>query len=97
MLNIGLDFDDTYTSAPDLFAGFVNIATKMGHVVFITTARAHVNIADIEKAFPNLEIITSNGKPKRPAAEEYGVTIDIWIDDMPEIIPGELDWKLSKC
>ena len=89
MLNIGLDYDDTFTSDPVLFGEFVKLARSRGHVVFVTTARAHGNISDIEKSLPDLEIITSAGGQKRPAAEAYGVTIDIWIDDMPELIDAK--------
>ena len=88
VLMIGLDFDNTYTDDPILFGEFVKLAQQRGHVVFVTTARHHDNIKDIQEALPNLEIITSAGGPKKAATEAYGVSIDIWIDDMPEIISG---------
>ena len=86
MINIGLDFDDTFTADPVLFTEFVRLARERGHCVFVTTARFQNNVADIRAALPELEIIASNGKPKRGAIADYGVSIDVWIDDMPEII-----------
>lgn len=86
MVNFGLDYDDTFTADPVLWRAFIDLARQRGHVVFITTARKPNNIADIEKALPDLEIIPSDGKPKAKAVEAAGVSVDIWIDDMPQII-----------
>lgn len=94
---IGLDYDNTYTDDPVLFGEFIKLAQSRGHIVFVTTARNHDNIKDIQNALPELEIIASAGGPKRPATNAYGVSIDIWIDDMPEIIPGHDEWRLNNA
>jgi hypothetical protein len=86
VVNIGLDFDDTFTSDPVLWGEFVKAAQLRGHVVFVTTARHLHDLEEVNKALPDLEIIASAGKPKAWAAKQAGVSIDIWIDDMPEII-----------
>lgn len=91
-LNIGLDYDDTFTQDPGLWRAFVGIAKERGHCVYVTTARHASDIADIEMNLPGIEVIPSGGKCKNPAAQAAGVSIDIWIDDMPQIIMEEL-WQ----
>ena len=85
-LNIGLDYDDTFTQDPGLWRMFVANCQSRGHTVFVTTARMANNIADVEENLPGIEVIPSSGKPKKMATEAAGVSIDIWIDDMPQII-----------
>lgn len=85
-MNIGLDFDDTFTEDPELWRQFVASCSARGHLVFVTTARFSNNLADIERALPGIEVIASNGGMKGVAAKAAGVTIDVWIDDMPELV-----------
>lgn len=90
--NFGLDFDGTAESDVELWRIFIDAAIKRGHCVFITTARMADDLEEVEKAFPGVEIIPSNGLHKLPACEAVGVNIDVWIDDMPEIIKDET-WR----
>lgn len=90
--NFGLDFDGTGESDVVLWRIFIDAAIKRGHQVFITTARRSNDLAEVEEAFPGVEIIASNGMHKMPACEAAGVNIDVWIDDMPEIIKDET-WR----
>lgn len=85
-LNIGLDFDDTFTRDPDLWRVFIKLCAERGHNVFITTARHVSDIDEVEKALPGVEVVPSGGKPKKWACDQTGLNIDIWIDDMPHII-----------
>ncbi len=85
-LNFGLDYDDTFTQDPGLWRAFIALCQERGHSVFVTTARFSNNVKDIQENLPELELIPSDGRPKRAATEEAGVSIDIWIDDMPHII-----------
>lgn len=86
MKQFGLDYDNTAGDDIDLWRLFVSEAQKRGHIVFIVTARFDNNIADIAAAFPELDVIATGGKPKREFCMGQGVEIDVWIDDMPEII-----------
>ena len=85
-MNIGLDFDGTADQDPELWRQFIHLCQSRGHRVFVTTARFENNIKDIEAALPGVEIIPSNGKPKKMACDAADLSIDIWIDDMPQII-----------
>lgn len=86
MINFGLDYDNTFTEDPELWRQFIKACLSRGHFVYITTARNSNNIDDISKALPGVEIIPSNGRLKQLATDEAEVTIDIWIDDMPELV-----------
>lgn len=82
---IALDFDETYTAAPELWDAFVNEALSRKHrVVFCTYRHAEWRNGDIEEAAAKLgiPIVYTNGSQK--ATECYA---DIWIDDAPETIP----------
>ena len=92
-MKIAVDYDQTYTAAPELFTRFIQHAIELGHEVKIVTYRqrgfgaynAYDN-ADIEAdaAKLGIEVIYSNGMPKRAV-----YNANIWIDDMPETIVNE--------
>lgn len=86
MINFGLDFDGTVSEDPELFRQFVTLALLRGHFVYVTTARHVSDTEEIEAALPGIEIIASGGQPKKWAADQAGVSIDVWIDDMPQVI-----------
>lgn len=87
MKYIGLDWDNTYTADPMLWLGFIKEAQKR-HKVFIVTARPPEHGDEIRKEMDPLgvEIIYCSGKPKIAVTGEAQVSIDIWIDDMPELL-----------
>lgn len=86
--NFGLDYDDTFDRDPWLWRQFVTSAIARGHLVFVTTYRDAFECEDIAANLPGVEIIATGGNPKRKFCEDAGVTIDVWIDDMPELIPS---------
>lgn len=83
MLQIGLDYDDTYTESPALFDKLIKLFIDDGHYVAIITAR---NECDPVNHKFNIPVIYCNGNKKRQFAEQAGFSVDIWIDDMPWII-----------
>ncbi len=87
---IGLDWDNTFTADPQLWRGFIKEAQKR-HRVFIVTARPPEHGEEIRKEMDpmGVEIIYCSGKPKIACADEAQVSIDIWIDDMPELLFAE--------
>lgn len=84
-MNIGLDWDNTFTKDYDLWQEFVIRASDRGHKVYITTSRSpdlelEANPTEIER------IIFCSFRAKKIVTEEQGIKIDIWIDDDPEYI-----------
>ena len=88
-IKIGLDFDDTYTEDPELWAIFVNSAILRGHEVKFVTFRGELgDNKDILTAAQGLGIgvIFTGGMQK---CNFYDA--DLWVDDMPITIPNVVD------
>lgn len=90
---ISIDYDQTYTADPLLWDQFIAIARGRGHDVVCVTSR-HEPPGPHERRIP-CQVICARGEYKRHAAAKAGHAVDIWIDDMPEVIApsGLLDWS----
>ncbi len=86
-MNIGLDYDDTYTRDPLFWADFILRATAHGSRVYIVTWRNKQEAAEME--IPDLTrgllagIYATNRKAKEPFMYAQGIRIDVMIDDNP--------------
>lgn len=90
-LRIGLDFDDTYTAAPELWDLFIQLAKAKGHEVrFVTYRPAFGWNSDIDAAAAKngIAAVFTAGAQKGPHCAAIGWPVSIWIDDMPEAIPS---------
>lgn len=91
-LTFGMDFDDTFTACPELWAMFIKSAKELGHRVFIVTCRRDSEDEREEiKMFMSLHgvstpIIFANMGSKLFACEQRGIKIDQWIEDEPRTI-----------
>lgn len=87
-MRIALDYDDTFTRDPTLWMGFLTMARARKHDVRIVTFRnAKGNNDDILNSFKGLvPVLYTGGVRKRQYCYEQGFMVDVWIDDMPEII-----------
>lgn len=98
---IALDFDCTFTSDIEFWRLFVQLAGRRGHTVCLVTARHDTPenralVADVIGA-PTLQLLAAlvftSHRPKRAAAEARGLLVDIWIDDLPELVGrADLEW-----
>lgn len=81
---IALDYDDTYTLHPAFWNQVVNFAHACGHTVVCVTAREQSRnpIRDLSI----VPIVYAGMAAKRSAALRAGYDVDVWIDDMPEMI-----------
>ncbi len=88
---LGLDWDETFTADPELWAAFVRIAGRRGHRVVIVTYRYPRHVGDIRRMLRRLRLrvplLATSRRPKRPYALAHGFDVDVWIDDLPELIP----------
>lgn len=89
-MRIGLDFDNTLTADPQLFAGFVNFAKSRGHSVVLVTARRdnHENRATVQDflesaGFPEITAFYTGLKSKIAFMKQAGLPVDVWIEDDP--------------
>jgi HK97 family phage prohead protease len=96
-LTISLDFDRTFTAAPGLWRSFVVDAVARGHRVVCITRREDTEenraalaggFGDVFEALGGV-LLCGPETRKRSAAEAAGLTVDVWIDDSPEMIGDE--------
>jgi len=89
-LSIGLDFDRSYTSDPELFDHFIAQAKERGHNLAITTSRTDDEVwgPEVKHAIKDRVPIVFGGyyNWKDTAAKGRGHDINTWIDDNPEYI-----------
>ena len=91
-LNIALDYDGTYTAAPDLFGMLVAHAVSLGHRVYVVTMRTEREGEGVRKTVGHQvhKVICTSRQGKQAFCDRAGIRIDIWIDDMPRTIVE--DW-----
>ncbi len=88
-MNIAIDYDNTYTLDPNFWNMFIETTKKSGHKVYCVTNRntsaelAEPVLQSIGKYCP---VIFAGDDWKSNAVRQQGIQIDIWIDDMPELI-----------
>lgn len=98
-MNIGLDFDGTTTLDTFFFSEFIKLAKRCGHRVIIVTFRGNQqDNFDIEGfcADNDIRLIYTDGQQKQSYCDFNNIKIDVWIDDMPILIPSEDAIRLAK-
>lgn len=86
-LTIAIDYDDTYTADPMLWARFIGDANRSGHTVVCVTARREKPDFTREPPLPaDLPIVCAGQEWKKHAAAKAGFNVNIWIDDIPGLI-----------
>lgn len=90
-MNIAIDYDETWTADPILWNGFIDEATNRGHRVFCVTCRPQPedwreNDLVLIPFIPKARHVFTNRAAKRWYCQQLGLSIDIWIDDMPETV-----------
>lgn len=98
-LNIALDFDDTFTAAPEMWRRFIELAKSHGNRVFIVTARNNTesDLHEIRQAVGlSIPVVMCGNQQKRAFCINDDLKIDIWIDDYPEAIVGDKE-SLELC
>lgn len=85
-MRFALDFDGTYTAAPELWDRFIADARGQGHQVWIVTARRDTDenreLVKVDGCFT----VFTNLVSKLRHCEQRGLKIDVWIDDDPRVI-----------
>jgi hypothetical protein len=92
-MNISLDFDDTYTRDPYMWDKFIELAHSVGHKVYCVTARCDEYHPERDEVYETIgkligkeRCIFTCGRAKRPETYKHKISIDVWIDDMPDAI-----------
>ena len=84
-MKIAIDYDGTYSAAPELWEYFINLAESQGHDVRIVTHREETKDNISDKIHPQIKIIYTDGVAKQWFCERRGDfwVPDVWIDDKP--------------
>lgn len=92
-MNIGLDFDDTYTRDPRAWNVFINLFRQRGHKVYVVTWRSEDESAEVIRALNGMVdgMFYTNRKAKQPFMFAQGICIDVWIDDNPSSILQDME------
>jgi len=94
-LLIGIDYDETFTADPRAWRETMAVLRRHGHE-FICVTRRNQPPADDEPPIP-CAIVCAGDQWKKVAAERAGYSVDIWIDDLPQLIAPPLkpldDWE----
>jgi hypothetical protein len=90
-MNISIDYDDTYTKDPLLWNWFAQEALNRGHKVYCVSARGTQHMDDpkmtIGRVIGAENCFGTGLRPKRHFMHHvHKINIDVWIDDMPEMI-----------
>ncbi len=94
-MNISLDFDNTYTRDPDFWRQFILLAKQNGHTIYCVTARSFAQsyevLNTIAKHISEENCYFTNMTAKKEYMYKQGISIDVWIDDMPFFIENGVD------
>lgn len=86
-MNLSLDFDNTYTRDPATWDEVVKLFRAKGHKVYVVTMRREDGVEDIPvKIALKGEvdgIFFTDRKAKAPFMFKEGISIDVWLDDIP--------------
>ena len=89
-MNIGLDFDDTYTQDPVGWNNFIAHFTARGHRIYCVTFRfpeqSQQVYDSIGRVIGNENCHFTSYTAKRKYMQSKDIFIDVWIDDMPILI-----------
>jgi hypothetical protein len=89
ILNIAIDFDETYTLAPLLWDKIIKSFMEQGHSVHLVTWRSQDEREEVDIEISNWQVAGKHftaRKAKRKYMEDEGIYIDVWIDDNPAAI-----------
>jgi hypothetical protein len=94
-MNIGLDFDDTYTRDPAAWNEFIHTFTARGHKIYCTTFRfpeqSQQVYDSLGKVIGNENCYFTSYTAKRKYMQTMGIMIDVWIDDQPILIDAGIN------
>jgi len=91
-MNIGIDYDETFTSNPEMFREIIRIFSEYGHNCYIVTARSEERCEKIEEE-AGIQVISTGQKAKAKACFNECIDIDIWIDDFPFSVCFDMEKK----
>lgn len=97
IMNFCLDYDETYTKDPTLWHQFISMAKARGHQVFCISFRFEHQMDEprrtVGRVIGEHNCFGTGHTAKRTFAEKLGIKIDVWIDDLPELIVDPINTR----
>jgi hypothetical protein len=85
-MNLGLDFDATYTKDPETWDDVIALFHSRGHKVHCVTCRRDTTENRKIVKVPGVLVFFTGLRPKAEFMRKYGITIDVWSDDDPACV-----------
>ena len=83
-MKVAMDYDNTFTANPVAWTKVIEVLRAHGTELFCITSRfPNVPINDMP-----MPVYYTCGQQKWEFAQERGLAVDIWIDDIPSCIGG---------
>ena len=83
-MNISLDYDNTYTRDPKMWDLFIRQALMSGHRVYCVTMRTPEQGEEVWNSIGRMvDCYFTSSQSKSKYMYAQGISIDVWIDDMP--------------
>jgi len=84
---VAIDYDNTYAADPPTFNKIIEIFKQAGHTVICVTGRSAAMGQPVLDSIGRLvPVIFAGNDWKRDAATKRAYNVNVWIDDMPEMI-----------
>lgn len=84
---IAIDYDNTYAADPNTFNKIIEVFQVAGHTVICVTGRSDNMGESVKNSIGKLiPVVFAGLLYKREAALKHGYKVDVWIDDMPEMV-----------
>jgi hypothetical protein len=85
---IAIDYDNTYTADPATFDKVIKLFQDAGHTVICVTGRDGGIMGDPVRASIGklIPVVFAGPEWKRDAALKQGYKVDVWVDDIPNMI-----------
>jgi acid phosphatase class B len=87
-MNIGIDYDDTYTRDKVMWNDLIDRMCRRGHQVYLITWRFpnECNEVHLDLGGRVHGIYPTSRQAKEKFMYKHGIRIDVWIDDNPSSI-----------
>lgn len=98
-MNIGLDFDDTYTRDPAMWDMLIPLIQARGHKVYCVTGRTPEEgrnvLVTLGKIIGEDHCYFTSRQSKKNYMFKMNICIDVWVDDNPLLINVGIDTELN--
>lgn len=100
MTTWAIDYDGTWTADPEAVAAFAALLRRRGHRVIVVTARASGHGEVMREASAHVDRVLFSGPTlKAVYAASQGESVQVWLEDNPEMVGSDVDvvrWKMSQ-